>query len=77
MFDWRGHTADIPHSVSHSHQQLLVHTDLHLLMLVQLVSPHLLPAELLLLLLLQHVFTNQPVSLDLLQVFPLPEFLYI
>lgn len=44
-------------------------------MFVQLVSPHLLPVELLLLLLLQHVFADQPVSLDLLQVFPLPEFL--
>lgn len=58
-----------------SNQQ--AHTDLHLLMFVQLVSPHLLPVELLLLLLLQHVFTNQPVSLDFLQVFPLLEFLYI
>ena len=73
----RQHITDFAHSVSHSHQQLFAHTDLHLLMLVQLASPHLLPVELLLLLLLQHVFSNQPVCLDLLQVFPLLEFLYI
>lgn len=50
-----------------------VHTDLHLLICVQLLTPHLLPVKLLLILIFQHAFSKQPVSLDLLQVFLLPE----
>lgn len=47
--------------------------DLHLAVFVQLLSPHLLPVFLPLLLPRQYAFSNQPESLDLLRVFLLPE----